>query len=155
MHAVGGSSGSAAPAGTTAVAGATTAPVATKQLPSIDATTLTVEPGVPEPLGASPGQDGHQGVNFALWAPAATSVTLCLHDDQDRPIMETLMQRSGDTWHTFVAGLPQVRSGLLAGCLRAAAGLLSLPCSRAIALPSIHAAALSPLLRILLLLPLP
>ncbi len=101
MHAVGSSGGSAA-----AAAGA--AAVVPSQLPAIDATTLTVEPGQPTPLGASPGQDGQKGVNFALWAPAATSVTLCLHDDQDRPIMETLMQRTGDTWHAFVAGLPQV-----------------------------------------------
>ncbi|KAI7841863.1 hypothetical protein COHA_004392 [Chlorella ohadii] len=106
MHAVGSSGGS-----TAAAAGASA--VAPTQLPAIDATTLTVEPGQPTPLGASPGQDGQKGVNFALWAPAATSVTLCLHDDQDRPIMETLMQRTGDTWHAFVAGLPQ--SGVLYG----------------------------------------
>ena len=110
MHAVGGSSGSAAAAAGAAAAPAGVAAVAPTQLPAIDATTLTVEPGEPTPLGASPGQDGQQGVNFALWAPAATSVTLCLHDDQDRPIMETLMQRTGDTWHAFVAGLPQVRA---------------------------------------------
>ena len=110
MHAVGGSAGGAA-----AAAGA--AAVAPAQLPAIDATTLTVEPGEPSPLGASPGSAGRRGVNFALWAPAATSVTLCLHDWQDRPIMETLMQRTGDTWHAFVEGLPQVRGGASGGCI--------------------------------------
>ena len=60
------------------------------------------------PLGASPGSAANPGVNFALYAPNATSVTLCLRDWQDAPVMETLMHRSGDVWHAFVAGLPQV-----------------------------------------------
>lgn len=73
-----------------------------------DAAALTVEPGAPSPLGASPSPDpATPGVNFALWAPNATSVTLCVHDWEDTPVMETLMQRTGDVWHAFVAGLPQ------------------------------------------------
>lgn len=71
-----------------------------------------MEAGEPSPLGASPSPDpAVPGVNFALWAANATSVTLCLHDWEDTPILEAPMQRTGDVWHAFVAGLPQV------GCL--------------------------------------
>ena len=39
-------------------------------------------PGRWAPLGASPTGDG---TNFALWAPRATAVDLCLYSDDGRP----------------------------------------------------------------------
>jgi hypothetical protein len=67
-------------------------------------------PGTPSPLGASPGPAETPGVNFALWAPNATAVTLCLFDWEDKPLLEAPLQRTGDVWHSLVAGLPQARA---------------------------------------------
>lgn len=75
--------------------------------PSIDPAKLKVEEGTSAPLGASPGASGTTGVNFALWAPAATTVTLCLRDWDDVPVLDVPMHRTGDTWHAYVAGLPR------------------------------------------------
>ena len=86
----------------------TTSAAATAGPTAAAARNYAVEPGTAAPLGASPGSAANPGVNFALYAPNATSVTLCLRDWQDAPVMETLMHRSGDVWHAFVAGLPQV-----------------------------------------------
>lgn len=114
MRAVGSSGGRA---GVEAASPASPAPPAAtsavKQL-AIDPDTLTVKAGTAAPLGASPGPaGGPKGVNFALWAPAATQVTICLSDSQDRPVLEAPMLRTGDTWHAFVEGLPQ--AGVLYG----------------------------------------
>jgi pullulanase/glycogen debranching enzyme len=57
---------------------------------------LQVQRGSPQPLGASPGKQGSKGVNFAVAAPHATAVTLCLFDHQNKPLMETGMQKSGE-----------------------------------------------------------
>jgi pullulanase/glycogen debranching enzyme len=73
-----------------------------------------MEPGTAAPLGASPGPADKPGVNFAIYAPNATSVTLCLSDWEDQPLMEAPLQRTGDVWHGLVAGLPQVRALLSA-----------------------------------------
>ncbi|EFN57533.1 hypothetical protein CHLNCDRAFT_34754 [Chlorella variabilis] len=73
----------------------------------LSADSLEQEPGTPSPLGASPAAGSKPGVNFALYAPNASSVTLCLRDWDDRPVMEASLQRTGDVWHAFVAGLPQ------------------------------------------------
>lgn len=106
----------AASGGAPAKSDAVAAQLAAAAPPALDASALTVEPGVAAPLGASPGPaGGPKGVNFALWAPAATSVTLCLSDWHDAPLLEAPMQRTGDTWHAFVAGLPQVRGTAWAG----------------------------------------
>lgn len=67
-----------------------------------------MKPGSTSPLGASPGTAEAPGVNFALYAPNATSVTLCLSDWDDKPLFEAPLQREGDVWHGFVPGLPQV-----------------------------------------------
>lgn len=71
---------------------------------------FTVQAGKPAPLGPSPSSASKPGVNFAVYAPHATSVWLCLFDWENKPLMEAPMQRSdgGDIWHVFVAGLPQV-----------------------------------------------
>ena len=97
-----------APTTTAPPAAAATATAPARQ--SIAPASLRVEAGAAAPLGASPGPaGGPAGVNFALWAPAATSVTLCLSDWEDQPLLEAPMTRTGDTWHAFVAGLPQAR----------------------------------------------
>jgi len=61
-------------------------------------------PGRPAPLGAR--WDGH-GVNFAVHAPAATSVTICLFDDRhaNTPSREFLLtERSTTIWHGYLPG---------------------------------------------------
>ncbi len=64
---------------------------------------VLLEPGLAAPLGASvePG-----GVNFALVAPEATAVTLCLFGDDG--LQETqrlaLSARSGGVWHGWLPG---------------------------------------------------
>ena len=61
-----------------------------------------IEPGRPAPLGAQAEADG---VNFALWSPAAERVELCFFDDDHRQIgcVELPAQTDG-TWHGFVPG---------------------------------------------------
>lgn len=70
-------------------------------------------PGSPQPLGASPAAPtGATGVNFALAAPHATGVALCLHTAAGEPLLEAPMHRDGSgVWHTFVSGL--AHSGVL------------------------------------------
>lgn len=70
-------------------------------------------PGRPAPLGAR--WDG-SGVNFAVHAPDATAVTVCLfvdrHDEQ--PAHELLLvERSADIWHGYLPGFgPGLAYGL-------------------------------------------
>ena len=57
---------------------------------------------------------GKEGVNFALVAPHATAVCLCLFDRSGTPIKESDMHRSDEgVWTAFVPGLPRV--GVLYG----------------------------------------
>ncbi|MDM0106229.1 glycogen debranching protein GlgX [Variovorax sp. J22R24] len=67
--------------------------------------------GSPYPLGASPGADG---VNFALAAPNATAVELCLFDTtgQNEQQRLRLTARTNGVWHTR---LPSARPGLVYG----------------------------------------
>ena len=78
-------------------------------MPSPDiASALSVLPGRPWPLGATALPDG--SVNFAVNAPAGTSVELCLFTDPDKPTKETmrlpLVERRGDTRHLRIEGIP-------------------------------------------------
>ena len=63
-----------------------------------------VEPGMPEPLGAT---SGESGVNFALFSAHAEKVELCLFDDEgERELARIpLPERTGDIWHGSVRGL--------------------------------------------------
>ena len=74
--------------------------------------------GTAEPLGASPAGGG---VNFALSAPAASSVLLCLFDESGAPLGEELPLAKGASgvWSLLVEGCPP--AGVLYGCAAAAA----------------------------------
>ncbi|WP_218396723.1 glycogen debranching protein GlgX [Alteromonas lipotrueae] len=63
------------------------------------------------PLGATPYDDG---CNFAVYAPDAKAVALCLfHNDTEEPMDEILLpEKSGDVWHGF---FPNVKAGHLYG----------------------------------------
>ncbi len=61
---------------------------------------MRVLPGAPFPLGAT--YDG-SGVNFALYSENATGVELCLVDDTGRETRVPLRERTGFTWHAYVA----------------------------------------------------
>lgn len=62
-----------------------------------------LEPGKPYPMGAT----AHDaGMNFAVYSPSATQVSLCLFDDQDKETQrQALPARTGDVWHGFMPGL--------------------------------------------------
>ncbi|MEY3094507.1 MAG: hypothetical protein RLZZ317_1010 [Actinomycetota bacterium] len=48
------------------------------------------------------------GTNFALWAPAADAVELCLFEESDGSLTETrfaLAHREGPIWHGYLAGI--------------------------------------------------
>ena len=66
-------------------------------------------PGVPEPLGPSPGPSG-TGVNFALYSEHASAVALEIYDDEDHSVREFNLDASkyktGHVWHVLVEGLP-------------------------------------------------
>jgi glycogen operon protein len=75
-------------------------------------TPLKVWLGHPYPLGAT--WTGN-GVNFALFSGAATSVDLCLFDDLDSPretIRIPMTEQTDQVWHVF---LPDARPGQLYG----------------------------------------
>jgi glycogen operon protein len=64
---------------------------------------VTVLPGRPWPLGATP-EPG--GVNFAVWSRHATRMTLCLFDAAGNEyLLIDLPERDGHIWHGFVPGL--------------------------------------------------
>jgi isoamylase len=66
-------------------------------------------PGSHRELGAT--YDG-SGTNFAVWAPAVTSVTLCLFDDDGRERQLVLTERTLGVWHGYVPGAsPGLRYG--------------------------------------------
>ena len=69
--------------------------------------------GAAEPLGASPAAGG---VNFALSAPAASSVLLCLFDESGASLGEELplVKGAAGVWSLLLEGCPH--SGVLYGC---------------------------------------
>jgi glycogen operon protein len=70
---------------------------------------LTCWPGSPSPLGAN--WDG-EGTNFALWAPAAESVDLCLFDEDGAEDRIELDEVTYHVWHGFVPRVgPRQRYG--------------------------------------------
>ena len=72
-------------------------------------TITNILPGDPEPMGPTVRPDG---VNFAIHSAAATRVELLLFDNiTDRMPSQVIpldpeVNRTGDTWHVFVEGLP-------------------------------------------------
>ncbi|GAC1647933.1 MAG: glycogen debranching protein GlgX [Herpetosiphon sp.] len=84
---------------------------------------MDIWPGYPYPLGAT--WDG-QGINFALFAENATGASVCLFDDEDRPIAELPLPDYTDlVWHGYIPGLlPGQRYGFrVAGPYDPARGL--------------------------------
>ncbi len=61
-----------------------------------------VDPGDPDPLGAT--WDG-RGVNFALFSENATAATLCLFDGDGRETRIGVPSRTANVWHAYVPGL--------------------------------------------------
>lgn len=66
-------------------------------------------PGRPYPLGASP---DNKGVNFALFAPGATAVQLCLFDDDNQETKIAIKECTYYIWHIY---LPGIKAGQLYG----------------------------------------
>jgi glycogen operon protein len=63
-------------------------------------------PGAPAPLGAT--WDG-EGVNFAIFSAHATTIELCLFDDEEREVARVpLVERDQGVWHAY---LPDARPG--------------------------------------------
>ena len=70
---------------------------------------FTLKPGSEAPLGASLDS---KGCNFAVWAPEATAVILCLYDGAEQELARfSLKERKGQYWFGYVAG---VKAGLTA-----------------------------------------
>ncbi|MEY3715333.1 MAG: hypothetical protein RL155_208, partial [Actinomycetota bacterium] len=64
-----------------------------------------MKPANPHILGNRPTEGG---TDFALWAPAADAVELCLFDERDGRWVETkfsLPHREGPIWHGYLAGI--------------------------------------------------
>jgi isoamylase len=71
-----------------------------------DARPGAVLPGMPFPLGATPGEHlGLAGTNFALASAVADSVTLCLFDKAGAETQIRLADDDADVWHVFVPGI--------------------------------------------------
>ena len=67
----------------------------------------TVWPGSHEQLGATWGEES---TNFAVWAPEATGVKVCLFDDGPDGLVETryrLTERTLGIWHGALPGIPR------------------------------------------------
>jgi pullulanase/glycogen debranching enzyme len=77
------------------------------------AASLALSSGRAEPLGVTPCDCG---INVAVFSAHATSIELCLFDDEDRETARiALRARTGDIHHGHVAGLgPGARYGLRA-----------------------------------------
>jgi isoamylase len=85
------------------VPGARVAPEAYAQP---DARATGVLPGMPYPLGATPGEHlGKTGTNFAIASSVATGVTLCLFDEAGRETQIPFRENDADIWHAFVPGV--------------------------------------------------
>ncbi|MEX8546637.1 MAG: glycogen debranching protein GlgX [Mucilaginibacter sp.] len=70
---------------------------------------ITDYPGNPYPLGATL---DNKGVNFALFAPGATAVQLCLFDDDGHETKIDVKECTYYIWHVY---LPQLKAGQLYG----------------------------------------
>lgn len=66
---------------------------------------METRPGKAYPLGAT--FDG-TGTNFAIYSSVATSVTLCLLDDNLNEMRIPMTEVDAYVWHVYV---PQVRAG--------------------------------------------
>ena len=68
--------------------------------------TVSALPGMPFPLGATPGeQAGVAGTNFAIASSVADSVTLCLFDKAGAETQIPVRDNDADVWHAFVPGV--------------------------------------------------
>jgi isoamylase len=86
---------------TTTAAGALPAP---RGAP--DDRTAVALPGLPFPLGATPGKRlGIAGTNFAIASSVASAVTLCLFDQAGAETPIPLRDNDADVWHAFVPGV--------------------------------------------------
>src|SRR5574344_1242693 len=64
---------------------------------------FVLKPGREAPLGAFLDSEG---CNFALWAPDASRVTLCLFDETDKESVRIpLTERKGHYWYGYVTGI--------------------------------------------------
>ena len=72
---------------------------------------LSIERGLPYPLGATPDAEG---INFAVFSANATRVEICLYDADGRreTARLTLPEFTDEIWHGYVPGL---RPGQLYG----------------------------------------
>ena len=71
---------------------------------------LKMATGNPSPLGASRSSaDDGDSWNFALFAPDASGVTLCLYQrDTEEPLAEVaITSRTGAIWHLNVSGITE------------------------------------------------
>ncbi|WP_354642387.1 glycogen debranching protein GlgX [Kitasatospora camelliae] len=71
-------------------------------------------PGSWTPLGARfrPGPESGRGTNFALWAPGAEAVELCLFDEEGGESRHPLPEQDFQIWHGHLPGvLPGTRYG--------------------------------------------
>ncbi len=67
-------------------------------------------PGLPFPLGATPGEYlGIAGTHFAIASSVATSVTLCLFDAAGAETQIPVADNDADVWHAFVPGVARGR----------------------------------------------
>ena len=90
---------------TTSHAAATAAGTVPAARTAPDARPGAAIPGLPFPLGATPGEHvGMAGTNFAIASSVADSVTLCLFDAVGTETQIPLDDNDADVWHAFVPG---------------------------------------------------
>ena len=71
-----------------------------------DARPVAALPGMPFPLGATPGEQfGVAGTNFAIASSVADGVTLCLFDAAGAETQIPVTDNDADVWHAFVPGV--------------------------------------------------
>jgi glycogen debranching enzyme GlgX len=68
--------------------------------------TIAVWPGRAWPLGATWGEES---TNFAVWAPEATALWVCLFDDQHLETRHELTEQTLGIWHGAVPGIPRAQ----------------------------------------------
>jgi isoamylase len=79
---------------------------AARPAPDARAGAAVALPGMPFPLGATPGEhQGLAGTNFAIASSVADSVTLCLFDEAGTETQIRLADDDADVWHAFVPGV--------------------------------------------------
>jgi glycogen operon protein len=80
--------------------------VAPDDFAQLDNRSAGAMPGLPWPLGATPGERfGKVGTNFALATEVADGVTLCLFDENGTETQIPLVENDADIWHAFVPGV--------------------------------------------------